>query len=461
MSVLNENYKNRFEVLFRYPTDYRDTDKFTITKDSGKSVVCDGATLNCPNGEIRTESFSNTPYIYTNTTTVTSNSISQGVASGYGAGQEIKPVMITFVVPNPKILLMGIDPIGLSTHISRENFEPLPNLYCKKTGDLCKIKNKAFCWENISYEVIINGANGLVKNSVLKCMEDMSVEITVIDNGQNPEIKNRDMYILLKNYGIGYDGIRHIKEYGGGGLRIVSGVTKIYTGVVTTGLSGGTTVVIFIDGVNDIVQGSRKVINHSVNWYSENETGEYGDFEVMEAGLILHQSIMGIDSEQAEANSKTVVKIYDKGDQMWGVFTIFYSPYNKISKVYDKETQTMMKIYDETSSGSNLVNTALGKNTPVKEITLANKITYSEGFKRALNDAKEFHKNNPSSYSLSNLSEAYKENLPFIQGSKLDLARTAGSKVVTGASRAYQIVGDREIYNAVIEDDFFYTIIGD
>ena len=121
----------------------------------------------------------------------------------------------------------------------------------------------------------------------------------------------------------------------------------------------------------------------------------------------------------------------------------------------------MMKIYDETSSGSNLVNTALGKNTPVKEITLANKITYSEGFKRALNDAKEFHKNNPSSYSLSNLSEAYKENLPFIQGSKLDLARTAGSKVVTGASRAYQIVGDREIYNAVIEDDFFYTIIGD
>ena len=82
MSVLNENYKNRFEVLFRYPTDYRDTDKFTITKDSGKSVVCDGATLNCPNGEIRTESFSNTPYIYTNTTTVTSNSISQGVASG-------------------------------------------------------------------------------------------------------------------------------------------------------------------------------------------------------------------------------------------------------------------------------------------------------------------------------------------------------------------------------------------
>ena len=55
----------------------------------------------------------------------------------------------------------------------------------------------------------------------------------------------------------------------------------------------------------------------------------------------------------------------------------------------------------------------------------------------------------------------YQENLPLAQGKKLDLTRTAGSKIVTGASRAYQIVGSRERYNAVTEDEFYYTIIGD
>ena len=82
MFLINNSYESKFIKIFYNPKIDDIKDKFTITKDSGKSVVCDGATLNCPNGEIRTESFSNTPYIYTNTTIVTSNSISQGVASG-------------------------------------------------------------------------------------------------------------------------------------------------------------------------------------------------------------------------------------------------------------------------------------------------------------------------------------------------------------------------------------------
>ena len=295
-----DNYEEKFINIFQKPSisnSKAEEIRTIITKAAGKSAVCDGATLNCPNGQIITEGFSSTPYIYEKTKTVTGNSISPGVASGYGAGQEIKPVMINFAVPNPKILLMGIDPIGLNTHISRKNFEPLPNLYCKKTGDLCKIKDKAFCWENYSYEVIINGSNGLIKDSVLKCMEDMSVEITVIDNGQDPELKGREMYLYLKAFGIGYDGIRHIKEYGGGSLRLVSGVIKLHAGAVTAGLSGGATVVIIIDGINDTIQGTRKILNHSVNWYSESESGEYGSFDALEAGLTLSQSIMGIDSK--------------------------------------------------------------------------------------------------------------------------------------------------------------------
>ena len=128
-------------------------------------------------------------------------------------------------------------------------------------------------------------------------MEDMSVEITVIDNGQDPELKGREMYLYLKAFGIGYDGIRHIKEYGGGSLRLVSGVIKLHAGAVTAGLSGGATVVIIIDGINDTIQGTRKILNHSVNWYSESESGEYGSFDALEAGLTLSQSIMGIDSK--------------------------------------------------------------------------------------------------------------------------------------------------------------------
>ena len=89
------------------------------------------------------------------------------------------------------------------------------------------------------------------------------------------------------------------------------------------------------------------------------------------------------------------------------------------------------------------------------------KINNSEVYKRALRDADEFYKNNPSVYAWQYKVEVYKENLPLIQGSGLDLARTAGSKVVTGASKAYQIVGAREVYNAVIENDFYYTVIGD
>ena len=66
-------------------------------------------------------------------------------------------------------------------NIKPENFKPDPHLFCKKTNKPCDIKNKAFIWLNYAKELKINGNYALLKESVLKCKNCPSANITFTD----------------------------------------------------------------------------------------------------------------------------------------------------------------------------------------------------------------------------------------------------------------------------------------
>ena len=162
----SENNTGRDEE-FEIQQEKTTTQYQKIPKGSEKTYICDGAILTCPNIEKDT--------ILT--------------ASGeYDASQKI-----SFLVTEPKALLMGIDPLGSDKDIKPENFSVSKTTKCEKSpSGFCEIKEKAVRWENTS-ELVINKFKALRLNSYLVCKVDPSVKVKFESNGQDLMLVTADL----------------------------------------------------------------------------------------------------------------------------------------------------------------------------------------------------------------------------------------------------------------------------
>ena len=178
MNFKNDNYEQKFRIFFA--NSNLDTgDTYTpVTKEDIKTFVCDGATLSCPNmvGMI----------------TTVSSSPTQGVTGG-----------IRLNVLNKKALFMGVDPMATEKDVEVQNFTILsPQSQCLKLlmskqkewnlggkkGDLgaaSKCQIEPVRWERFSDRILKNGEKVLTKKCILRCAVDMSMEITISNNGQD------------------------------------------------------------------------------------------------------------------------------------------------------------------------------------------------------------------------------------------------------------------------------------
>ena len=146
-----------------------------ITKEEGKTVVCDGASLHCPFSGFTGEGHDG--FIFQ-------------------APRNMKT--ITLKVKREKGKLMGKDSIATIGDCLGENFEPIPELMCQITGEKCKIKQVGGNWSKYSSSLIVYGKNAILKESVLKCNIESILPfcpaetplLIVEDNGQNSEIKH-------------------------------------------------------------------------------------------------------------------------------------------------------------------------------------------------------------------------------------------------------------------------------
>ena len=106
-----DNIDKKYKIFYISEKTYGERTQRTqyqkIPKGSEKTYICDGAILTCPNIEKDT--------ILT--------------ASGeYDASQKI-----SFLVTEPKALLMGIDPLGSDKDIKPENFSVSKTTKCEKS----------------------------------------------------------------------------------------------------------------------------------------------------------------------------------------------------------------------------------------------------------------------------------------------------------------------------------------
>jgi hypothetical protein len=149
----------------------------TIPKELGKTLVCNGATLNCPYATIEAskEMIQNSRYPIPKISKVPS----------------IAPVM-EFKVATIGALLMGRDLIGTIDDNKGENFLPFPSIRCEKNGNKpCEINKVGGIWSKYSNKLFVDSKNALLKESELEC-NAYKAKLTIVDNGQSPEIKNAE-----------------------------------------------------------------------------------------------------------------------------------------------------------------------------------------------------------------------------------------------------------------------------
>lgn len=217
-----------------------------IEKDFAKTLVCDGAILECPQGYF--------DYPVPDIHEVDDRYMPDSVTA-------TRTEMIKFSVPDPHIFLMGVDPVGSKKDISPENFEPDPILYCKITGEPCKIKEMAQEWTNTSEKLLVNGQKALLKESKLLCANGLSkglgpIVLEVTDNGQNSEITNAWIEKMLLNLGL-TPSVRQTLKIGVTVIQIGVGVFLIYTGV---GAGGGAVMIgNVLKGGFDVANGVRDI----------------------------------------------------------------------------------------------------------------------------------------------------------------------------------------------------------
>nr|WP_314082061.1 PAAR-like protein [uncultured Leptotrichia sp.] len=149
----------------------------SIPKELDKTIVCNGATLNCPYATIEAskEMIQNSRYPIPKISKVPS----------------IAPVM-EFKVTTIGALLMGRDLIGTIDDNKGENFLPFPSIRCEKNGNKpCEINKVGGIWSKYSNKLFVDSKNALLKESELEC-NAYKAKLTIVDNGQNPEIKNAE-----------------------------------------------------------------------------------------------------------------------------------------------------------------------------------------------------------------------------------------------------------------------------
>ena len=178
MIFKNYNYEQKFLIFFTPDDLGEERTNVIVTKEDIKTFICDGATLSCPNmlGMI----------------TTVSSSPTQGVTGG-----------IRLNVLNKKALFMGVDPMATEKDVEVQNFTILsPQSQCLKLlmskqkewslggkkGDLgaaSKCQIEPVRWERFSDRILKNGEKVLTKKCILRCAVDMSMEITISNNGQD------------------------------------------------------------------------------------------------------------------------------------------------------------------------------------------------------------------------------------------------------------------------------------
>ena len=276
-----------------------------IDKEFAKTLVCDRAILECDNAYFERIELTETLYDFSPTNK-----------------------MIKFVIPKPRVLLMGIDPVGTSEHKKAENFEPDAKLYCKTTGAPCEIKKKAILWNDVIQHTKINGYPILVKESKLLCSNCPSAKITFKDNGQDKEIRYADFAKTMSSYGwnpttkkIAKSVIPASSFIGGAGLSI--------GGLYITYMSKG----VFAPIGNSIAaSGAIQVVDSSRDLYqiwSKNNTDMYQE---LSKGIL---SFIGFKKEQSEKLSENIINKID----IFRFWKGTYKNVDKLSKTYLKNTE--------------------------------------------------------------------------------------------------------------------------
>lgn len=184
-----EEYRKRFknDVLDDY------FNRESVTGENPNTLVCDGATLNCPKAKIVVDPWKSA---YTTRGRERPALINQ---------LPVKEATVTVKVYRDKGYLMGKDPIVTVMECEGKNFVPFEDVICEITGEKCRINEVGGVWENVSSNFKVCNQDTVLMKSTLKCNIDSilphclvdSTILTVTDNGQNVEIKNASLEILL------------------------------------------------------------------------------------------------------------------------------------------------------------------------------------------------------------------------------------------------------------------------
>ncbi|ACV38797.1 PAAR-like protein [Leptotrichia buccalis] len=202
-----------------------------VAKGDESTIICDGATMKCSMG------------IFGSMVQDISSKIVLMKPDFSATNEDEVNDMITFKVPKAKVYLMGIDAAGTTVDLKPENFEIKPGLNCAANcGKPCELKNHILGWVNFSDDVIIDGANVLIKGSRLVCGIFPDAKITFTDNGQDPEIEEAKWDKIFSPFGWNPAGKKVVKSIYPT-FSIGSGIIEIIDGNVVAGgysvFSGG------------------------------------------------------------------------------------------------------------------------------------------------------------------------------------------------------------------------------
>ena len=205
--------------------------RIPIQKGDDCTIICDGATMKCSMG------------IFGSMVQDISSKIVLMKPDFSATNEDEVNDMITFKVPKAKVYLMGIDAAGTTADLKPENFEIKSGLNCAANcGKPCELKNHILGWVNFSDDVIIDGANVLIKGSRLVCGIFPDAKITFTDNGQDLEIEEAKWDKIFSPFGWNPAGKKVVKSIYPT-FSIGSGIIEIIDGNVIAGgysvFSGG------------------------------------------------------------------------------------------------------------------------------------------------------------------------------------------------------------------------------
>lgn len=223
----------------------QDENILILEKKDADTMVCDGATLKCSHAfyDLPESDIYSAGYDY--------------VSPAFGVSYHNS---IILKVPDYMvgIFLMGKDGTATTYCVHPENFVVDPELQCRKGGK-CILNKMANEWKNVS-PILLDGYNALTKDSILTCKNCIDAQITILDNGQDIELKGAEMEKMLIDFGITPE-IRQLIGTGIALYEIVTGVKLIikggvlcFTGVgIPMGMATiGSGMILTLDGVRSI-----------------------------------------------------------------------------------------------------------------------------------------------------------------------------------------------------------------